>query len=364
MNQRRLISGLFLGMIAMSVISLSFSIAWYASATALRVDPVNITIDSDRELKISVVEDPSKFTDKLEYKDLDDDAGRFAPVSSVFSYAWMATRASKPVFYDQSYYWGSVGEPDHRAAYFGYFTKDLYLSADDDVYVTIDMEETKIVPNQDYNEKFADEHADEYPNLTRQEIINRLGEISKAMRFSILVPLAEGDEDSVYSYSVIDPNRTANDIKAVFGGPLDNRNDKNDHCYDTFLENGELYETVYGDVNDRSLIVYSDLLSGDEKEYEGDENSAFDAIHKAGTHKFDEKASLANGMKFAEENSYSKQELLDHPDLIKIPVSRDPNKPRKIVVSVYLEGWDKRSVNSTMGASFLANLSFKILREM
>lgn len=362
MNQRRLISGLFLGMIAMSVISLSFSIAWYASATALRVDPVNITIDSDRELKISVVDDPSKFTDKLVYDDLDDDAGRFAPVSSVFSYAWMATRASKPVFYDQSYYWGSVGEPDHRAAYFGYFSKELYLSADDDVYVTVDMEETKIIPNRESHEQFADQHAAEYPDLTKEEIIARLSEISKAMRFSILVPLAEGDEDSVYSYSVIDPNRQVGESKPLFGGPLDNRNDKNDHCYDTFMENGELYETVYGDVNDRSLIVYDSKLAADD-EYEG-ENSAFNATHKAGTHPFNYEASYANGMRFAEENSYSYQELTDHPELVRIPVSRDPNKPRKIVVSVYLEGWDPRSINSTMGASFLANLSFKILREM
>ena len=362
MNQRKLISGLFVGMIAMSVISLSFSIAWYASATALKVDPVVIEIDSDRELKISVSDDPKDYSDKIRYDELGDNAGRFAPVSSVFSYAWMATRANKPTFYDQSYYWGSIGEPDRRAAYYGFFTKELYLSADDDVYVTVDMEETTIIPNKESHEQFADDHADEYPDLTRQQIIDRLSEISKAMRFSILVPLAEGDEDSVYSYSVIDPNRTVEESRPLFGGVLDNRNDKNDHCYDTFLENGELYETVYGDVNDRNLIVYSDLLPSDKKEYTG-ENSAFDAIHKAGTHMFDYQASYANGMRFAEEQSYSKQELLDNPELVRIPVSRDPNKPRKIVVSVYLEGWDKRSINSTMGASFLANLSFKILRE-
>ena len=363
MNQRKIISGLFVGMIAMSVISLSFSLAWYASATALKVDPVVIEIDSDRELKISTTANKDDFTDHLETQDLRNDVGRFAPVSSVFSYAWMSRRATTPIFYDQSYYWGSAGEPDRKAAYFGYFSQEIYLSCDDDVYVTVDPQETYLKENQEYNERFADEIAADYPDLTKKEIVERLNLISKSMRFSVLVPLAEGDADNVYSYSIIDPNRETGESKPLFGGALDNRNDRNDHCYDTYHKDGETYEVVYGDVNDRDLIVYSDRLPSDKKEYTGSDNNAFDAIHKEGTHMFDYQASYANGMRFAEEQSYSKQELSDHPELISIPVSRDPNKPRKIIVSIYIEGWDKRSINSTMGASFLANLSFKILRE-
>ncbi len=361
MNQRKIISGLFVGMIAMSVISLSFSLAWYASATALKVDPVVIEIDSDRELKISTTANKDDFTDHLEYTDLRNDVGRFAPVSSVFSYAWMSRRANKPIFYDQSYYWGSAGEPDRKAAYFGYFSQEIYLSCDDDVYVTVDTDETYLKENQEYNERFADEIADEYPDLTKEEIIEKLNLISKSMRFSILVPLAEGDADNVYSYSIIDPNRQTGESKPLFGGVLDNRNNRNDHCYDSYHKDGETYEVVYGDVNDRSLIVYDDKLN-DDITYTG-ENSAFNATHKAGTHPFNYQASYENGMRFAEEQSYSKQELSDHPELISIPVSRNPDKPRKIIVSIYIEGWDTRSINSTMGASFLANLSFKILRE-
>ena len=362
MNRRRLISGMFLGMIAMSVVSLSFSIAWYASSMFLQINSVVIDIDSDRDLKISTTRNKEDFKDKLTYTDLRDDIGRFAPVSTVFSYAWASNHANEPVFYDQSFYWATAGEPDRKVAIFGYFSQDIYLSCDDDVYVTLDMEETYIKENEEFNKKYAKEIANEYPDLTEGEIVDKLNLIAKSMRFSILVPLAEGDNDSVYSYSVIDPNKEEGDEDVLFGGVLDNRNDRNDHCYDTYVESGQIYETVYGDINNRDLIVYDEAL-GEDIVYQG-ERSAFNATHKKGTHPFNYEKSVQNGMEFAKEQSITKQDLLENPYLIKIPVSRDPENPRKIVVSIYIEGWDRRSINSTMGSSFLANLSFKILQEM
>lgn len=360
MNQRKLISGLFIGMISMSVISLSFSIAWYSASTRLQVSPVVIEIDSDRELKISTTPNEEDFTDKLDNDDLNQHVGKFAPVSTVFSYAWVGSRANKPIFYDQSYYWGSVGEPDRKEALYGFFSQELYLTCDDDVLVTLDMEQTTIKPNTEYNTKYADDIYDPSGSLSKDDIVERLGLLTKAMRFSILVPLEENDDDSVYSYTVIDPNKVEGQ-ETLFGGVLDNRNDRNDHCYDSFSSGGQTYETVYGDVNDRNLIVYDEPLD-DDIAYEG-ENSAFNATHKEGTRPFNYKKSFANGMRFAKEESLSKKDLTEHPGLINIPVSKDPTKPRKIVVSIYIEGWDPRSINSTMGASFLANLSFKINRE-
>ena len=361
MNQRKLISGLFIGMIAMSVISLSFSIAWYAASTHLMVSPVILEIDSDRELKISTTANPEDFTDKLNYEDLNQNVGKFAPVSTVFSYAWVSSRANKPIFYDQSFYWGSVGEPDRKEAIYGFFSQELYLTCDDDVYVTVDMEESFIKENEEYNVQYAEQIYDSSSGLSKEDIVSRLNLLTKAMRFSILVPLSEEDDDSVYSYSVIDPNKQDGE-EVLFGGVLDNRNDRNDHCYDSYVSNGEIYETVYGDVNDRSLIQYDDKLTSDIL-YQG-ENSAFNATHKEGTRPFNYEKSVANGMSFAKEESLSKKDLTEHPEKIRIPVSKDIEKPRKIIVSIYIEGWDQRSINSTMGASFLANLSFKINREI
>ena len=38
--------------------------------------------------------------------------------------------------------------------------------------------------------------------------------------------------------------------------------------------------------------------------------------------------------------------------------------PTKVVVSIYIEGWDLESINGTMGATFSAGVGFKIEREM
>ena len=43
------------------------------------------------------------------------------------------------------------------------------------------------------------------------------------------------------------------------------------------------------------------------------------------------------------------------------PVYR--NTPKEVVISMYIEGWDLKSVNYNMGASFTADLSFMIERE-
>ena len=48
--------------------------------------------------------------------------------------------------------------------------------------------------------------------------------------------------------------------------------------------------------------------------------------------------------------------------MIRIPLKR--GEPKKIVLSIYLEGWDRDNVNNTMGANFISNVTFKILREI
>ena len=72
--------------------------------------------------------------------------------------------------------------------------------------------------------------------------------------------------------------------------------------------------------------------------------------------------SYRKGLRFETEKSISLEELKTNPDKLRIPVNRGFGNTRKIVVSIYIEGWDKRSVNSTMGASFLSNISFKFLQ--
>ena len=362
MTQRKLITAFFIGMIGLSVASLSVSIAWYASSNYLRVSPVEISIKSEREIKISTSKDRESFKSELSLENGDlNYSGVFAPVSSIYSEDWISTRADTPVFYDCARQWSSYEEPvpnviDNGYSY--YYSQELYLWADDDVYLTIDTEQTYIKSNQLANEQFASsilaEAQKKDPNMAVDKIVEKLNLLTKAMRYSILVT-----GEDFYDYYVIDPNKAENDEEVLFGGVLDNSKTQ---YYDTYQLNGEIYETVYGDVNDRSLIVHDDEKLAADSELIG-EPSAFNARHQQNTHKFNYAESYEKGMRFAKEKSISYADLANNPNLIKFPVHRGYDNVRRIVLSIYIEGWDLRSINSTMGSTFMSNLSFKIFRE-
>lgn len=360
-TRRRLILGFFIGMIGLSVTSLSLSLAWYASSNFLQVSPVDIKIQSDRLLMLSTTPNKEDFKESLSLEDGDlAFNGPFTPVSSIRSEDWISTRADTPKFYDCSNPWNlstnpAMDEIGPNESY--YYSQELYLYADDSVYVTIDTEKSFIDTDDVANSQYAQHLKNSNPdlNLTTDEIKEKLDLLTKAMRFSILVT-----GDDYYKYYVIDPNKAENDEEVLFGGVLDNSNTE---YYDTYRDGEEFYETVYGDVNDRSLIEHADVAELADSEVVG-EYSAFNAKHQKGTHRFDYQASYEKGMRFATEDSISYSELAENPELIKFPVQKGFQNARRIVLSIYIEGWDLRSINSTMGSAFVANLSFKIYREM
>ena len=364
MNKKRLIITFFMGVLALTVASLSFSFAWYASASRLTIDAIDIEIDAERKLQISTTNKEEDFVEHLDYKDLRQDVGKFAPVSSVFSNEWVQEPLNnpRPIFYDQSFPWQLKGEPERHEAFYGYYSQEIYIDCDDDVYVTIDKENTFIKENSAYNKKYAHDIKNDYPGLTEEQILEKLNMIPQSMRISILVPLMNPTSD--YSYYIIDPNKKEGDKDVEFVGVLDNLNQKEEHYYDSYIDDdGEQYETVYGDIRNRDKIKHNPVVTAEDSVIVG-ERSAFNAKHRKGVHEFDYYASIANGMEVGKENSISYSDLDKNPNLISIPVYGQSVGPRKIIVSIYIEGWDKRSINSTMGASFLANLSFEILREM
>lgn len=356
-TSKKLTIGFFTGMIAISVASLSFSIAWYATSSFLTVAPIEIEIQAERELKISTKNEKDSFKDALSLDGGDlAYTGTFAPVSSIFSKNWISSRAQTPKFYDCARTWNSPLEPIPEEIVRDdcyYYSEDFYMYADDDVYVTLDVDNTFIKPNDEFNLSRVAAVQKDHPELTKEQVIEQLNKLVKAMRFSILIP----DED-IYHYYVIDPNKAENDEEVLFGGVLDNAKLL---CYDTYTLNGEKYETVYGDVEKRELIHY-DKLDND-IEYEG-EPSAFNATHKSGTWMFNYEKSIENGVVIAKEESISLKQIKDNPEkYFKIPVDRGYENTRKMIISIYIEGWDRHSINSTMGAAFESNISFKILRE-
>ena len=356
MKKRKIILASLIGVIAISTVSVT--LAWYANSNILHVEEFVITIDGDRELLVSTQEeDLDLFKDSLSTEELNH-VPVFIPVSSMFSSSWLDEKESHPSFYDSSMHNVIEGVPYYgHAETFGFLSQDLYLLADDDVYVTIDALKTSLTANALFNIAYAQELAtrEEYKHLSVDEIYERLNNLVNAMRFSILVP-----DEECYQYIVIDPNY--NEEIVYFGGVLDNTITG---YYDWYFHNNQLNdkrEIVYGDITDRDLAVYDEALDEDSDYVLDGDASAFNAKHEKGVKRLNFEKSLENGMGVARENRTSLEELDNDESIFYFPVYE--YQPRKIVLSIYIEGWDLDSINSTMGAYFLANLSFKIYREM
>ena len=361
MNKKRLIISFFSGIIALNVITISMSIAWYASATRLFVESIVISIDADRELLLATAPD-GEYKEHLDQNDVHR-VGIFKPLSTSHNDAWVTQKSDTPIFYDETnfseYEFSNLRRPSND----GFFSQKFYVYSDDDVYVAIDPEKTYIKANEEYNLSYANELYDEYQtkgddyqkSLSKEDIYARLNALCKAMRYSVLVT-----DQNYYSYTIIDPNK---EEETSLGGLLDNDVDRYYDYYKKESDNS-YYERVYGQIiGDKANIVYDEPSTVDSDfERANEEPSAFNAKHKAGVKRFNLEQTLANGVDFVKEQSYSLDDLRSKPNPYHFPVYRE--SPQEIVISIYIEGWDLDSVNYTMGAGFISNLAFKIEREM
>ena len=371
MKVKKIVLALFVGIIALSSAGLSISLAWYINSNQLKVETIQIEISGDSELLISTDDQRSHAKVSLTDQELSPKPVLFAPVTSAHSSLWLNQKKETPTFYDDTLFFSD--EFDVSVATGGYFSKELYLFSDRDVYVTIDNYDsgkgTYIVPDETANNNLARdvyEKASEavnptdsyyrYKGKTVSEIKSMLDELAKAMRFSILIP-----QEDKYDYVIIDPHK---EEETLLGGLLDNNND---HYYDYYPNDGSYQERLYGEIVNKDKAVYDDPLATDSdykippKEGESEANVAniFNAKHKKGVRPFNLDQSINNGLQIKVEDSHSLDEFSNHAKTpLNIPVYRD--RANKIVLSIYLEGWDLESVNHTMGASFLSSIKFVI----
>lgn len=354
MKRRNLIVLLSIALIGLLGLSISFSLAWYMSATRLSVDTIYIEMDCEKDLLISTSSEVDTFKSKLE-KGVDDlqKIDIFKPVSSMLGDEWLDKKETKPKFRDcTSIFRDSKGNPITPSyETYGFFSQEFYLMCDDDVYATVDNLTSVFKADEEQNKLAAKELKNKYPGKSNDEIAEMLNKLEECLRISILLP----DED-IYDYVIIDPFKSG---KTLMGGVLDNSNDK---YYDYYTaEDGESYEILYGEIENRENAVF-DAVSSQDSQVEG-EFSAFNAKTKKNVHKFNLEESLKNGMVIKEEPSVTLEQINDY-DTTPFKIPLYANTPRKIVLSIYLEGWDLDCINSTMGAHFISDISFKVLREM
>lgn len=364
MKRSKLVLSLYVGAIALSAASLSFSVAWYATADRARINSIVMTIDSDRELLISTAID-GEYVQRLNNSDLFD-PGTLAPVTTAHSEEWLSLKGDTPKFYDETVFTEDEHAKVYREATSGYFSQKLYLLADDDLWVTINPDDTYIHPSETFNRSYAQRLYDNYQiygtpeqkSLSVQEIYERLNTLVNAMRFSILL---SSEEEDIYQYVIIDPNKNED---TLFGGVLDNNTDRYFDFYTKGADNS-VYERVYGEISGNlDDLVYDDALPEDSDFVKyGEDPSAFNAKHKKDVKRFNLEKTLEKGtieIKKEEAIEVSDFESTNKP--LRFPCYRDT--PRELTLSIYIEGWDLDSINCNMGSTFISNISFMIEREM
>ena len=354
---------MLIGVIALSAATVSMAVAWYATSRQLYINSIDITIDADRDLKISSTRD-GEYVDDINFTE-QEAFGVFMPVTSAHSSLWLSNKDDTPTFYDETKYSETDSSDLFEKATNGYFSKKIYIKSDDDVLVTLNPEKSFIknyeTEIKDYNKEYAKKLYNEYQhsqdeyykNLSIEDIEERLDRVIKAMRFSILIK----DEDE-YSYQIIDPLKEGD---TYLGGVLDNDVDR---YYDYYKASGEseYKERVYGEINaTKEQYVYDEALTGDSSYKDAsDAPNAFNARHKKGIKRFNLEESINKGLEIKKEESVDLNNALTEFKPFKVY----RNTPKEVCVSIYIEGWDLESVNYTMGATFISQLSFKIYQEM
>ena len=374
MDKKRIVLTALVGTIALAAVSVSITLAWYGSSNRLSVNYLDVEMSGENHLKMSLTGEEGTFVESLtdaQLKDPNNDF-RFEPVSSMFKSKWMNEQKDMPVFYDSSSsLTPSSGEPDLREAKVGFFSKKIYLLSDMNFFATLDGEQSFFKNNEDSNFLRAQTLYNTYKNdpgfnFTVNQLKQNLDDLEKCLRVSILVT-----NPNYYKYYIIDPNKDDGEV-TEFGGRLDNDGDGYYDTYDHVEKVGNQMvhqekETIYGEVLDRSKIVYKNPLHDSsvpdtttpETSFFG---NSFNGISKETVYTFDEQASIANGLEFAKEESVTFNDIKESGMNTNVLIPCYANVATEIVVSIYLEGWDQQCVNATMGASFEGKLSFKLLK--
>lgn len=372
MNKKRLILTSLVGMVALSALSLSLSLAWYASGDRLSISTLDFVVDAP-ELKVSTSDELSSFVEELnlnsdEFDEENGDKFAFSPVSSMHQKEWFNEEADKPTLYDCSFI-DNTGGNTKFVANTGFYQKKLYLLTEFNYYVGLDPTTSIFEADSAANilraRQFYASKENEELQLSEEEINEALNKLIDCLRVSILIN-GVTEQEMANRYYVINPTKKDDD-KVYLGGRLDNDNDGYYDTYPAFDENGQVVqkEIIYGEVKDRSKIKYDDpeKPNEDDKVLEPSQRfkgNSFKGVSKKSAYTFNEEKSRENGLEFQEEGALTLKELETQTPKIMIPCYA--NQPREIIISIYLEGWDPDCINATMGAAFNTKLSFKLLR--
>ena len=349
MKKTSVILGLMLTIISALIVGVSFSAAYFIADTDLYVQDFDISLVGNPTIELGVKDNEGniKFADSLSADDIGT-IPMFIPVSSMYEGNWRndtVTSVEKPTF-KETYRTGKISSEatyrETKDATEGFLTKEIYLKASQDCYAMV-SEESSFSPNTAKNEEIANSLVDTFPNLSHDEIVKNLNTTYKSLRYSFLY----NDKD----YLIYDPYKVED---TIFAGPLDINSDG---YYDYYRKDDSYYEFLYGEYLNSDKLLYGTNKFNSDGELP--ETTTFSAKTRGNVNHIDLSRSVLNGLVVAKENSLSSSALKTKRHLFLLK----KGEPYRVVLSIYLEGWDLDNTSLAMYGSFNANLTFSLTEE-
>ena len=348
MNFRKVIITSLVGSIGIAVLSLSLSIAWFATSENLYLDTLEIKVSGEQQLLISTSGEEDTFVESLKYRIEDqdndlNDVGLFQPVSSMFKSEWLEDDLkTEPEFYiyKNPEVTGVDNTPIHEKAEWGYYHQHLYLYCPNSVYATIDSQSLALNEIDSLNRL----RCKEMLGSTWTEEHDKLLEDLNAMKNCMRIALYDVSENKFY---IIDPYKTDD---TLLGGRMDLLARG---YYDSYLDLNDMekYEVIYGEVTNRDKAYYEPVRDTDSDEPE--KYTSFSSRTEKGVHEF--VLEKSEGLEIKKEDSLALDEVEKN-----ILISLESGQPKEIELLIYMEGWDLDCTNSHMGANFNVDLQFKV----
>lgn len=338
--------------------SVTSTYAWFALSQAGKVSFMDFAIKESHSLQIGLKDQNGEihYCDTLndavleEYFPAYKAGSPLNDLSSMYQDLWLNDNTNYETDFPilrQAYVEGG----DYHASYpaqQGFYQFEFYFKGNTDMYLFLDRDETYAKALHEINQEYADAH-------------NKMAEESKKIDVKDLDNVVNATRVSFFSkdgFSIYEPNALSSS-HTKFGGILDVTN--KDGYYD-FDESGR--EIVYGEYDMNMTPAYDSPKETDSSLM--GEATCFNAIHKAGIERFNLEKSEQNGLFFKEEKTYTLEEMsiskedgqFDERSMRPIALLKR-EEPTRVVVTIYLEGWDYDVTEAIGNGSFTLGLSFR-----
>lgn len=343
--------------------SITATYAWYTISGKMHVNNLNLVIKSKANLALGLKGENGEidYTEKaFTNYSLNTNQIELKDVSGMYESTWRQNETSETLPTFRAAYRGSGNVRDSREATFqeGYIQKEFYLKGtqDMDIFLTGGTKE-------DENRSFVEANETKNSVIAKNFVLQQGGNANDILKD--LNHVVDATRISFYSYDGYTKKGNyviaapGNFKETYYGGVLDLNGDG---YYDYNASNNK--EILYGEYKEEVEIPY-ETNSGNEQDL-GDEpeseNTCFEAKHKPGVETVNVR-SLIDGNLIQKEKAVPFESVTfargEYNVDGKTPICHlKAREDTRLVVSIYLEGWDLRMTDKLSSASFDIRLNF------